>query len=89
MVSGYIQWMTSNSLLEIWWQEQRILTDSLLQLLLKNVFIRRGIAWLEPANIELKGYQTEERQVLQDADFIRGLHLRLGLVVPFTTPTQC
>lgn len=47
-------------------------------MLLKNVFIRRGIAWLEPANIVLKGYQTEERQAMQDADFVRGLGIRLG-----------
>ena len=48
------------------------------QMLLKNVPIRRGIAWLEPANTVLKGYQTEERQAVQDEDFIRGLRVRLG-----------
>ena len=47
-------------------------------MLLKNVFIRRGIAWLEPANVVLKGYQTEERQAMQDEDFVRGLRVRLG-----------
>lgn len=50
-------------------------------MLLKNVFVRRGIAWLEPGNVVLKGYQTEERQIMQDADFVRGLRQRLGQVL--------
>lgn len=50
-------------------------------MLLKDVFIRRGTAWLEPKNIVLKGYQTEERQQTQDADFVRGLNVRLGYVL--------
>lgn len=49
-------------------------------MLLKDVFIRRGIAWLEPKNVILKGYQTPERQDMQDRDFVRGLNIRLGYV---------
>lgn len=48
------------------------------KLMLKDVFIRRGIAWLEPKNIILKGYETQERQEAQDADFVRGLNKRLN-----------
>ena len=50
-------------------------------MLLKDVFIRRGIAWLEPKNIIHKGYQTEERQQMQDHDFVNGLNLRMGYVL--------
>ncbi|GJE88631.1 RecQ-mediated genome instability protein [Phanerochaete sordida] len=47
------------------------------KMLLKDVFIRRGIAWLEPKNIIHKGYQTEERQQMQDHDFVNGLNIRM------------
>ncbi|KAI0342854.1 hypothetical protein BDW22DRAFT_1394854 [Trametopsis cervina] len=52
------------------------------QIILKDVLIRRGIAFLEPKKVILKGYQTEDRQSLQDADFVRGLRDRLGLNAP-------
>lgn len=47
-------------------------------MLLKNVYIRRGIAFLEPDKVELKYNQTEERQATADLDFARGLQVRLG-----------
>ncbi|KAI0091295.1 hypothetical protein BDY19DRAFT_696571 [Irpex rosettiformis] len=49
------------------------------KLQLKDVLIRRGIAFLEPSKITLKGFQTEDRQSMQDADFVRGLKERLGV----------
>lgn len=50
------------------------------QLLLKNVVIRRGIAFLEPTTVILKGHQTQDREATQDIDFVRGLRLRMGCV---------
>ena len=57
-----------------------ILADNLTipQMLLKNPFVRRGIAFLEPASVELKCGATEERQADADADFERGLLVRMG-----------
>ncbi|KAI0694628.1 hypothetical protein BC835DRAFT_1544869 [Cytidiella melzeri] len=52
------------------------------KMLLKDVTIRRGIAFLEPSKVVLKGYQTEGRQTMQDADFIQSLHERLGIDDP-------
>ncbi|KAA1467645.1 hypothetical protein DENSPDRAFT_256681 [Dentipellis sp. KUC8613] len=46
-------------------------------MLLKNVPIKRGIAFLEPSNIELKGHQTEDRDVHRDRDFVRSLRVRM------------
>ena len=51
------------------------------QMLLKDVFIRRGVGFLEPRCIELKGHQTEDRQANQDFDFVRGLCVRLGYAI--------
>ncbi|KAG8865187.1 hypothetical protein FRB96_000077 [Tulasnella sp. 330] len=49
------------------------------KILIKNVMIRRGIAFLEPANVEIYvGSQTEEREAVQDRDFARSLRVRLG-----------
>ncbi|KAG9040261.1 hypothetical protein FRB95_000190 [Tulasnella sp. JGI-2019a] len=49
------------------------------KVLLKNVLIRRGIAFLEPASVDVfVGSQTEEREAVQDKDFARGLRVRLG-----------
>ena len=53
-----------------------------MQMLVKNPLLRRGIAWLEPANVVMKYHQTEERQAMADVDFMRGLEIRLGLVLP-------
>ncbi|KAJ7475952.1 hypothetical protein FB451DRAFT_1033545 [Mycena latifolia] len=56
------------------------------KLVLKNVFIRRGIAFLEPACVTFKGHQTEDREALQEADFARGLRSRLGYPEPAPAP---
>jgi RecQ-mediated genome instability protein 1 len=52
--------------------------DRVPQMLLKNVMFRQGIAFLEPANVVLKGHSTEDRQAQQDANFLRGLKRRMG-----------
>ncbi|KAJ1307343.1 hypothetical protein OPQ81_001449 [Rhizoctonia solani] len=46
---------------------------------LKEVSVRRGIIYLEPRGIQIKGYQTEELEEVQDRDFVRGLRLRMRL----------
>jgi len=51
-----------------------------LQLLLKSVRVRNGLALLEPSNVELKGYQNEDMQVNQDQEFVRSLRRRMGFV---------
>lgn len=48
---------------------------------LKNVFIRRGIAFLEPDSVILKHHQTEELEAVADEAFMHGLQLRMGSVV--------
>ena len=49
------------------------------QIVLKEgLLFRRGIAFLEPDKVVLKGHKTEERVLKQDADFVRGLYKRLG-----------
>ncbi|KAG1887012.1 hypothetical protein F4604DRAFT_1719583 [Suillus subluteus] len=48
------------------------------KILLKDVQIRRGIIFLEPQTIELKGHQTEDHEVMQDEIFLRSLRRRLG-----------
>jgi len=52
-------------------------------MLLKDVLVRRGIAFLEPKCVVMKGHQTEDRELLQAADFARGLRLRLGSETSF------
>jgi RecQ-mediated genome instability protein 1 len=47
-------------------------------MLLKNVSIRRGIAFLEPKCVTLLGHTTEERDENRLADFAKGLRLRMG-----------
>ena len=47
-------------------------------MILKDVPIRNGIAFLEPSNVILKGYMTEELDEYRDVDFARGLRVRLG-----------
>ncbi|KAJ7104043.1 hypothetical protein B0H15DRAFT_808238 [Mycena belliarum] len=56
------------------------------KLILKDVLIRRGIAFLEPACVTFKGHQTEDREALQEADFARGLRTRLGRSEPEPEP---
>ncbi|EIN09806.1 hypothetical protein PUNSTDRAFT_125847 [Punctularia strigosozonata HHB-11173 SS5] len=46
--------------------------------LLPTTQFRRGVAYLEPGTIVIKGYQTEDRDVHRDRVFLRGLRLRLG-----------
>ncbi|KAJ7761892.1 hypothetical protein DFH07DRAFT_412312 [Mycena maculata] len=52
------------------------------KLVLKNVLIRRGMAFLEPACVTFKGHQTEDREEIQAMDFARGLRQRLGRPEP-------
>lgn len=49
-----------------------------LQLLLKGVRVRNGMALLEPSNVELKGWQNEDMQANQDQEFVRNLRRRMG-----------
>jgi RecQ-mediated genome instability protein 1 len=50
-------------------------------MLLKDVFIRRGIGFLEPKCVVMKGHQTQDREACQDYEFMRGLRLRLGYAI--------
>ncbi|KAJ7170751.1 hypothetical protein C8R43DRAFT_1120492 [Mycena crocata] len=52
------------------------------KMVLHNVLVRRGIAFLEPACVTHKGQQTEDREALQEAEFARGLRHRLGRPSP-------
>lgn len=47
---------------------------------LKDVVVRKGIAFLEPRNIIHKGYSTEDRVATQERDFVRSLRVRMGYV---------
>jgi len=52
---------------------------ALLKMLLKNVLMREGIAFLEPASVTvIPNTISEDREAVQDADFARGLRLRMG-----------
>ncbi|KAH9935244.1 hypothetical protein B0H21DRAFT_834637 [Amylocystis lapponica] len=48
------------------------------QMLLRNVEIRKGLAYLQPKCVVMKGGQTADREVLRDVDFARSLRTRLG-----------
>ncbi|KAG2367879.1 hypothetical protein BDR07DRAFT_206764 [Suillus spraguei] len=56
------------------------------KILLKDVQIRKGIIFLEPQTIELKGHQTEDHEVMQDEIFLRSLRRRLGQADPEPNP---
>lgn len=56
-------------------------------MIIKDVLIRRGIAFLEPLNVELKGYMTEELEVYRDAQFAEDIRQRLGLVICLLHPS--
>ncbi|KAF7374800.1 DUF1767 domain-containing protein [Mycena sanguinolenta] len=56
------------------------------KMVLKDVLVRRGMAFLEPACVTLKGHQTEDREAMQEADFARGLRHRLGRPEPEEQP---
>jgi RecQ-mediated genome instability protein 1 len=47
-------------------------------MLLKDVLVCRGIAFLEPKCVEMKGFQNQELEVHQATDFRKGLCIRLG-----------
>ncbi|KAF7977500.1 hypothetical protein HWV62_3468 [Athelia sp. TMB] len=49
---------------------------------LKRPFIRQGMAFLEPANTDLLGGSSEEREALQIRDLARSLAVRLGIYDP-------
>ncbi|OBZ72231.1 RecQ-mediated genome instability protein 1 [Grifola frondosa] len=48
------------------------------KMILKDVTMRRGMAFLEPKSVIMKGYMNAELNAMQDTDFVRGLRLRLG-----------
>ncbi|KAG9314993.1 hypothetical protein JVU11DRAFT_4102 [Chiua virens] len=48
------------------------------KIFLKSTPVRNGIAFLEPANVILKGYRTEDHDVNSDQVFLRSLRKRLG-----------
>lgn len=52
---------------------------------LKSTPIRNGIAFLQPANVDLKGYQTEDHDVNREQIFLSSLRKRLGYVDPCIT----
>ncbi|KAF7312424.1 DUF1767 domain-containing protein [Mycena indigotica] len=56
------------------------------KLVLKEVMVRNGMAFLEPKCIEIKGHRTEDREVMQKSDFARGLRQRLGRPEPPPPP---
>lgn len=47
-------------------------------MLLKNIAIRRGVAFLEPKCVTLLGHKTAERDENRLADFAKGLRFRMG-----------
>ncbi|KAK7033219.1 DUF1767 domain-containing protein [Favolaschia claudopus] len=56
------------------------------KMILKNVRVRRGMAFLEPACVTLKGHQTEDRDAQREADFAASLRRRLGRPEPEPAP---
>ncbi|OCH94365.1 hypothetical protein OBBRIDRAFT_823487 [Obba rivulosa] len=48
------------------------------KMLLKNVPVRRGVAFLEPKCVVMKGHYNADREALQDVEFARSLRQRLG-----------
>jgi RecQ-mediated genome instability protein 1 len=40
--------------------------------------IRKGIAFLEPKSVVVKGSLVDELDASQDSDFVKGLNRRLG-----------
>ncbi|KAF8638280.1 hypothetical protein AX17_002301 [Amanita inopinata Kibby_2008] len=51
------------------------------KMLLKNVKIRNGIAWLEPDCVTMKAHSAEDMDVNQASDFARDLKKRMGLPI--------
>ncbi|KAJ4477247.1 hypothetical protein J3R30DRAFT_3483716 [Lentinula aciculospora] len=52
------------------------------KLQIQNAEVRRGIIFLEPRNIKMKGHMISDREVNQEADLAQGLRRRLGLPEP-------
>ncbi|KAJ4500805.1 hypothetical protein C8R41DRAFT_750976 [Lentinula lateritia] len=48
------------------------------KLQIQNAEVRRGIIFLEPRNITIKGHLVSDREVNQEAEFAHGLRRRLG-----------
>ena len=48
-----------------------------MQMILKNVSVNRGIAFLTPESVTLKGYQAEDLEEQREAAFARSLHARM------------
>lgn len=49
-------------------------------MLLKSTPIRNGTAFLEPSNVILKGYKTEDHDINREQVFLSILRKRLGYV---------
>ena len=49
-------------------------------MILKNVPVRRGIAFLEPKCVVIKGHHVADLDALQDCNFARALRERLRYV---------
>ncbi|KAI5836388.1 hypothetical protein K523DRAFT_367538 [Schizophyllum commune Tattone D] len=47
------------------------------KMILKNVSVNRGIAFLTPESVTLKGYQAEDLEEQREAAFARSLHARM------------
>ena len=52
---------------------------------LKSTPIRNGIAFLEPANVILKGYRTEDHDINGEQVFLSSLRKRLGYANRYTS----
>ncbi|KAF5367453.1 hypothetical protein D9758_003659 [Tetrapyrgos nigripes] len=52
------------------------------KLLIQNVEIRRGIAFLDPQHVTVKGHMIPEREANRFAEFARGLRQRMGIPEP-------
>ncbi|KAF5382007.1 hypothetical protein D9615_004446 [Tricholomella constricta] len=52
------------------------------KMLLKDVRINRGIAFLAPKCVVMMGHKTDERDENRPADFAKGLRVRMGLPEP-------
>lgn len=53
----------------------------LFQLVVKGALVRRGIVFLEPGNIDLKGHRCEDLDKERDYRFVCGLRRRLRYVI--------
>lgn len=53
-------------------------------MLLKSTPIRNAIVFLEPSNVTLKGYRTEDHDINSEQVFLSSLRKRLGYVYRVT-----